>query len=63
MRGLIDRLTGRAKKTVGEVTDDPALRREGAKEEQKGERKEELDRAESRVEEKAKQVGKLERET
>jgi uncharacterized protein YjbJ (UPF0337 family) len=60
---LIDKLTGRFKKTVGEVTGDAALRREGAREERKGEKKEELDRAQRRVEEKAKEVGDLERKT
>jgi uncharacterized protein YjbJ (UPF0337 family) len=63
MSSLIDKVTGRVKKAFGDLSGDPALRREGAKEEQKGERKEELDRAEERVEDKAKQVGELERDT
>jgi uncharacterized protein YjbJ (UPF0337 family) len=61
--GLIDKITGRAKKAAGDVTGDSSLRREGSKEEQKGEKKEELGRAQERVEEKAQQVGDLERET
>ena len=60
---LIDKLTGRVKKAAGDLTGDPSLRREGTKEEVKGEKKEELNRAEQRVEDKAQQVGKLERET
>jgi uncharacterized protein YjbJ (UPF0337 family) len=60
---LIDKITGRFKKTAGDVTDDPSLRRKGAREEQKGERKEELSRAQDRVENKAQEVGDLERKT
>jgi uncharacterized protein YjbJ (UPF0337 family) len=60
---LIDKITGRLKRTAGEVTDDPTLRREGRREEKKGEKKEELDRAQERVEEKAREVGDLERKT
>jgi uncharacterized protein len=60
---LIDKLTGRAKKAAGDLADDPSLRREGSKEERKGEAKEDLDRAEERVEEKAQEVGDLERKT
>ena len=60
---LLDKITGRLKKTVGDVTDDPSLRREGRREELKGEKKEELDRAHERVEEKAREVGDLERRT
>ncbi len=63
MSSLIDKLTGRFKKAVGDLTDDPSLRREGSKEELKGEKKDELDRAEHRVEEKAQEVGDLERRT
>lgn len=61
---LIDKITGRLKKTAGEVTDDPSLRREGRREkEEKGEKKEQLDRAQERVEDKAREVGDLERRT
>jgi len=60
---LIDKLTGRAKKAAGDLAGDPSLRREGSREERKGEKKEELDRAESRVEEKAREVGELDKET
>jgi uncharacterized protein YjbJ (UPF0337 family) len=60
---LLDKISGRLKKTVGDVTDDPALRREGRREELKGEKKEELGRAHERVEDKAREVGDLERRT
>jgi uncharacterized protein YjbJ (UPF0337 family) len=60
---LIDKLTGRFKKAAGDLAGDSSLRREGSKEERKGEKKEELDRAQSRVEEKSREVGELEKET
>ena len=65
--GLVDRLrdklTGRAKKAAGDLTDDGALRREGVLEERKGEAKEELARADERAEAKADEVADLERKT
>jgi uncharacterized protein YjbJ (UPF0337 family) len=60
---LIDKLTGRTKKAAADLTGDRSLRRQGANEERKGEKKEELDRAQSRVEEKAQEVGDLEKKT
>jgi uncharacterized protein YjbJ (UPF0337 family) len=60
---LIDKLTGRTKKAAGDLAGDPSLRREGSKEEQKGEAKEKLDRAEEAVEDKAQEVADLERKT
>jgi uncharacterized protein YjbJ (UPF0337 family) len=60
---LIDKLTGRFKKTAGDLTGDASLKRQGSKEETKGEKKEELDRAQSRADAKADEVGELERET
>jgi len=60
---LLDRITGRFKKTAGEVTGDSSLRREGAREESKGEAKEQLSNAQDRVERKAEEVADLERKT
>jgi uncharacterized protein YjbJ (UPF0337 family) len=60
---IIDKLTGRAKKAAGDVTDDPSLRREGRREELKGEKKEDLARTEERADEKAQEVADLERKT
>ena len=61
--GFLDKLTGRAKKAAGDLTDDGSLRREGAQEERKGEAKEELARADERAEAKAEEVADLERKT
>ena len=60
---IIDKITGRTKKAVGDLADDPSLRREGGREERKGEEKEDLARAQDRVEEKAQDVADLERKT
>jgi len=42
---IIDKISGRTKRAAGAVTDDASLRREGRKEEQKGEKKDQLARA------------------
>jgi uncharacterized protein YjbJ (UPF0337 family) len=60
---ITDKITGRVKKAVGDLTDDPSTRREGAQEERKGEAKEELDRAHERADAKAEEVADLERKT
>jgi uncharacterized protein YjbJ (UPF0337 family) len=60
---IFDKITGRAKKAAGDLADDPSLRREGRKEERKGEEKEDLSRAQDRVEEKSRNVADLDRET
>jgi uncharacterized protein YjbJ (UPF0337 family) len=60
---LIDKITGRAKKAAGDIADDPTLRREGIKEERKGEAKEDLARAQERADDKADEVADLERRT
>ena len=61
--GLIDKLTGRAKKAAGDLADDPTLRREGSREERKGEAKDELSRDQERADRKAEEVANLERRT
>jgi len=61
--GLWDKITGRAKKTAGDIADDPGLRREGRREERKGEAKEELTDAQQRADAKAEEVANLERRT
>lgn len=61
--GLTDKVTGRIKKAAGDLTDDASLRREGSQVERKGEAKEELERDQERVEDKAKEVADLERKT
>jgi uncharacterized protein YjbJ (UPF0337 family) len=59
--GITDKITGRIKKATGDLTDDASLRREGRKEERKGEAKDELARAHERTDRKAKEVADLER--
>jgi uncharacterized protein YjbJ (UPF0337 family) len=61
--GITDKVSGKVKQTVGDIADDPSLRREGKKEERKGEAKEELARSEERADRKAEEVADLERET
>lgn len=61
--GILDKLTGRAKKAAGDLTDDASLRREGRLEEKKGEAKEERDRAREHADEKAEEAADLERKT
>jgi uncharacterized protein YjbJ (UPF0337 family) len=60
---ILDKITGRGKKAAGDVTGDPSLRREGGREERKGEEKEKLAKAQDRVEEKSADIADLERRT
>jgi uncharacterized protein YjbJ (UPF0337 family) len=60
---ITDKITGRVKKAAGDLLDDPSTRREGAKEEQKGEAKEDLARAQDHADAKADEVANLERRT
>ena len=61
--GLMDKISGRAKKAAGDVTDDASLRQQGRKEERKGDAKDQAARAEERAEEKQAEASRLERET
>jgi uncharacterized protein YjbJ (UPF0337 family) len=61
--GILDKITGRSKKAAGDIADDPSLRREGAREERKGEAKEELADAHEKADRKAEEVADLERKT
>ena len=60
---ILDKITGRAKKAAGDLAGDSGLRREGAREERKGEAKDELDNAQDKVASKANEVADLERKT
>jgi uncharacterized protein YjbJ (UPF0337 family) len=60
---IIDKITGRAKKAVGDVSGDGSLRAQGRREERKGEEKENLAAAQDRADEKAQDVADLERRT
>ncbi len=61
--GLLDKITGRAKKAAGDITDDSSLRRQGRQEERKGEAKDELADAHEKADAKAEEVANLERKT
>ena len=61
--GITDKITGRFKKAAGDLTDDASMRRQGRKEERKGEAKEELARDQERADRKAEEVANLERRT
>ena len=60
---ITDKITGRVKKAAGDLADDEKLRREGAREERKGEAKEELAEAHRQADAKAEEVANLERKT
>jgi uncharacterized protein YjbJ (UPF0337 family) len=61
--GILDKITGRTKKAAGDIADNPSLRREGAREERKGEAKDELADAHEKADAKAEEVADLERKT
>lgn len=63
MDNIKDKAVGRVKKAAGDLAGDSGLRREGAKDEKKGEAKDNLDDAKEKVQDKAKEVADLERET
>jgi uncharacterized protein YjbJ (UPF0337 family) len=58
---IIDKATGRAKKALGDLAGDSSMRREGARDEKKGEAKEKLNDAKDKVDEKAEEVANLEK--
>jgi colicin import membrane protein len=60
---IVDKVTGRAKKAAGDLSGDDSLRRQGAREERKGEAKDQLDHAQDKVQDKAAEVSDLERKT
>jgi len=60
---ITDKITGRVKQAAGDLKDDEALKREGRKEQRKGEAKEELSRAHEKADRKAEEVANLERKT
>jgi len=60
---ILDKITGRAKKAVGDITGDPDTRRQGQREERKGEVKEQATKAQQRAEEKQREADDLERRT
>lgn len=58
-----EKLTARFKKATGDLMDDAELRRQGTREERKAEAKEEAALAEEQVEDKQREVARLERDT
>ena len=63
MSGLVDRITGRAKKAAGDLAGDEDLRRQGERDERKADAKEELAEAQRKADLKAEEVANLERQT
>ena len=61
--GITDKITGRTKQAVGDLTGDADTRRQGKLEEHKGEAKDEAARAEERAERKQAEADDLERRT
>ena len=61
--GLMDKITGRAKKAAGDITDDASLRQQGRKEEAKGDAKENAARKQEKADAEKERAAKLERET
>jgi uncharacterized protein YjbJ (UPF0337 family) len=60
---IIDRITGKAKQVTGDLTNDPETRREGVREERKGEAKEEEAAAEREAVATRQEVRDLDRST
>ena len=61
--GITDKISGKVKQAVGDVTGDDATHREGKLEERKGDVKDQQARAEERAEHKAEEAEDLERRT
>jgi uncharacterized protein YjbJ (UPF0337 family) len=61
--GITDKITGRAKQAVGDITGDKDTKRQGEKEELKGDVKEDAAEAENEAAAKREQAADLERQT
>jgi uncharacterized protein YjbJ (UPF0337 family) len=61
--GITDKITGRAKQAVGDITGDQDTKRQGEKEELKGDVKEDAAKAENEAAAKREQAADLERQT
>jgi len=57
-----DKVAGKVKQAAGDLLDDDSLKREGRKDERKGNAKDELARHDEMADRKAKEVADLERE-
>jgi uncharacterized protein YjbJ (UPF0337 family) len=60
---ILDKITGRAKKAAGDLADDPKLRRQGRREERKGQAKDDLARTQEKADRQAEEVANLEKKT
>jgi len=60
---IIDKITGRAKQAAGDVLGDEKTRRQGVREERKGEAKDEAEAAERKASVKRQEAADLERKT
>ena len=60
---ILDKITGRAKKAAGDITDDASMRQQGRKEEAKGDAKESAARKQESADAEKERAAKLERET
>ena len=61
--GIMDKITGRAKKAAGDITDDASLRQQGRKEEQKGDARERQAQAEEKAQSEKERADDLDRRT
>ena len=63
MGGITDKVTGRVKQALGDLTDDEKTRTEGRREERKGDLKDEAQTEEERASRKRAEIADLERKT
>jgi len=61
--GITDKISGRAKQAAGDITGDADTKRQGEKEERKGDVKDEAAKAETEASAKREEAADLERET
>ena len=61
--GITDKVTGRAKQAMGDLTGNKSTAREGQAEEQKGEAKEEAAHAQEAADEKSREASRLENQS
>jgi uncharacterized protein YjbJ (UPF0337 family) len=59
----MDKISGRAKKAAGDVTDNASLRQQGRKEEQKGNAQDNAARQQEKADAESERAAKLDRET
>jgi uncharacterized protein YjbJ (UPF0337 family) len=60
---IVDKVSGRVKQAAGDLLGDESTRRQGSREERKGEVKDQAERAEDRASKKRSEAADLERKT